>query len=972
MQRKNATYVYDDLDCPIPWGHTDSNGLTNGNELIDVLPTTSLPGKEERLDREPASRGGSLSRPSMCLPSHGSAEGPCLSLSGSPVMQRFLFEVGYAKWRYSKLLAVGVILTLLLSSIILLTDTHPEDRIVIDGRFSDWDGIMVIDDRISNSYPDIVRCGIHSDGIFDAFYLETGTRLLEGLGSRDDILRIFIDSDGDPKTGYSIRTMGADHLVEIHGRDNHILGSWYYSYDIDHRSPIQRSDHDWNAWSQMFEAEAAVRGNKFEARLWSDELVRSQEGTLKVLFHLSTASGNDDSSYIISLRGALTYSSRSLITSPVLQPGIEYPVLDVTFRNVGSGGVSINSISFTSFSTLHDTEIASSILHSDASAADFHASIQGGRLFFTTEEDLTDSVDRELRYTLSVTLTHSVVYGHALVVGITSIDSAAGITPIHEELARAYAGAVPGVPVVDGIFSEWEDPFPDRPLDCDDGSIDILSHGSVAVSDSAFFYTSVRDDLLQGRIIHTRSILSMPSPSSRDQGISYQAADRAAPPLPVMSGEDVLYLFLNTNGSSGYRSYPGFLADHMVEIRGRAGSVTSAIFHSFSGSSHGDWAWSRGEEISAALFGSQIELSIPLASVDRYHLHLVSWEGISDWTDPYQLPDHQITPVDAAHTRSDETDLCINEIFPNPTNESREWVELFNPTSEDIDLEGWELRDESGTIWEGTAGEEVLTGEVFLIPLNNKLRNSGEKIILHDPQDTILDEVRYPTYTSYEGLAHARIYDASEYFERDPTPTKNALNACDDDIVINEIYYDVTGSEPQDEFIELYNRDGSSRTLTNWSLRNDDRESFNFTTTIAGEGFHVIDDQDTDLDGQSYTDCFGTYGLSGSEDFVVLENPDGQVVDRITYASDQSSDYFNDSGSSVGYADSAPDVEEGNSLGRYPDGNDTGNDGDDFHECTNTKGSENTPLIEVSHALMPISGIIALFTVFRKRRKRCA
>ena len=244
-----------------------------------------------------------------------------------------------------------------------------------------------------------------------------------------------------------------------------------------------------------------------------------------------------------------------------------------------------------------------------------------------------------MRYTLSVTLTRSVKCGHALVIGITSIESAAGITPIHEETARAYAGEIPESPVVDGIFSEWDDPFSDQPFDSEDASVDIRSHGSAETDEFTMFYTSVRGKMLQGRTIHTRSILTLPSSASRNDAYRSPSFTSTIPPLPVKSGEDVFYLFLDTDRSSGYTSYSGFLADHLVEVKGRAGIITSATLLSFNGTSTGSWSWMPQDEIDTALFGAEIELSIPLTGIDRYHVHLISWEGDQDWTDPDHLPD---------------------------------------------------------------------------------------------------------------------------------------------------------------------------------------------------------------------------------------------------------------------------------------------------------------------------------------------
>jgi len=51
------------------------------------------------------------------------------------------------------------------------------------------------------------------DRIYFSFYLETRGEVLGGFGLEGDTVRIFIDIDNNPTTGYSISGMGADYLV---------------------------------------------------------------------------------------------------------------------------------------------------------------------------------------------------------------------------------------------------------------------------------------------------------------------------------------------------------------------------------------------------------------------------------------------------------------------------------------------------------------------------------------------------------------------------------------------------------------------------------------------------------------------------------------------------------------------------------------------------------------------------------------
>ena len=144
-------------------------------------------------------------------------------------------------------------------------------------------------------------------------------------------------------------------------------------------------------------------------------------------------------------------------------------------------------------------------------------------------------------------------------------------------------------------------------------------------------------------------------------------------------------------------------------------------------------------------------------------------------------------------------------------------------------------------------------------------------------------------------------------------------------IVINKVYYDVDkehGTEPYNEFIELYNPSRNEINLSNWTIGdNTSQDVIPSGTIIPAHGYLLIT-------GNSST--FGYWdipdevikivlsdgeignGLANTDDRVILKTPDGVEVDAMSYGTD-----------TYAFNPSCPDVDEGHMLGRYPNGFDT-------------------------------------------------
>jgi len=87
--------------------------------------------------------------------------------------------------------------------------------------------------------------------------------------------------------------------------------------------------------------------------------------------------------------------------------------------------------------------------------------------------------------------------------------------------------------------------------------------------------------------------------------------------------------------------------------------------------------------------------------------------------------------------------ILINEIVSNPLNNENEWIELYNPFSQEIDLNNCVLKDslENSIELNGTIGED----EYSVFEMNNILSNDGDLIRLYC-FDELVDSVTYGNF----------------------------------------------------------------------------------------------------------------------------------------------------------------------------------------------------------------------------------
>jgi len=273
-------------------------------------------------------------------------------------------------------------------------------------------------------------------------------------------------------------------------------------------------------------------------------------------------------------------------------------------------------------------------------------------------------------------------------------------------------------------------------------------------------------------------------------------------------------------------------------------------------------------------------------------------------------------------------DVVINEIawMGTKANSSDEWIELYNNTNQDINLEGWSLYEQESLI-------ESLTGIIkahsyYLIERTDDstiqniaasqepsswggygLNNNGEHLKLLN-QESIIDEVdcsegwfageSSPSHKTMErinsqetgsGLDNWQNNFSTEEiaFDSQGNPingTPNVKNSTrpknkpeeivySSSVIINEILPSPEGADSENEWIELKNQSNQEISLFDWIIK-DKKGTINIyvfpeETVIGPQGFLVLIRPITNIT------------LNNSEDGLELIQPNQNIISTVNY-----------------------------------------------------------------------------------------
>jgi len=123
---------------------------------------------------------------------------------------------------------------------------------------------------------------------------------------------------------------------------------------------------------------------------------------------------------------------------------------------------------------------------------------------------------------------------------------------------------------------------------------------------------------------------------------------------------------------------------------------------------------------------------------------------------------------------------------------SGDWLELYNPSAEEVNLNGWTLSDSNSTFKTLSATDVIPAGGWLQVSANNRLNREGDSIILKDSNGGEVDRVVYGGSTGNapvpgQGKSCGRCPNGSDTdadsadFRIFDIPSPGAMNICDTD-----------------------------------------------------------------------------------------------------------------------------------------------------------------------------------------------
>ena len=568
-------------------------------------------------------------------------------------VSRFSRENQLAKW---KLYLVPLFALALLVAPAFNAPVPPgSDRVSIDGIFSDWERIPIVDMDPSGLDPnvDIVAASVEMTDGSVFLYLEVLGNMLGGnlVSETGDAVHILIDSDRDYATGYQMRGLGVDHYVEITGVGGEIRSSTLQEF------PVYEDHNNWNGWTSPRKVQSAASASELEVRINREDIDAGLESPL-ILFHALSSTGDRDyADYVLSESiGILSVLQQSAMVSETVQ-GLDQSLLNIEL-SATNRQVTLSSI---------DVEVKGSIQSSEISSLklmDSQNQLLDQVIFFANPVTFEfDPLVIEESSSVSLVVRADIAGGGGKTIGAeipssSSLgieDAAATLTYVSSLHDLAYVSSVPQQVTIDGGFADWANctnlDETGEASTQGDSNIDIGCFDNSVSQGNLFAYFDVTGKILAGTDIPRRSptirqLVPSMQDSDRDTvpdqydtfpndfnndgtpdlqqlndldgdgtgdypyGLDYwlnttipsgfpapyadRSISRYIGPIqkPELVGEDVARIYIDADNSTTTGYYVQDTgSDFMIEIRGIDGNLRDAALMEFSGGFPGEWKW---------------------------------------------------------------------------------------------------------------------------------------------------------------------------------------------------------------------------------------------------------------------------------------------------------------------------------------------------------------------------------------------
>lgn len=120
---------------------------------------------------------------------------------------------------------------------------------------------------------------------------------------------------------------------------------------------------------------------------------------------------------------------------------------------------------------------------------------------------------------------------------------------------------------------------------------------------------------------------------------------------------------------------------------------------------------------------------------------------------------------------SDQALPLITELCPKPSSGS-EWIELYNPATETINLAGWQLWDQLSqpSLLYTFADFSLAPNTFVVVEVGKKLNDTGDGVVLLDAESKVIDNVSYQSAQSDLGYSRIALQKQADFAWQITTP----------------------------------------------------------------------------------------------------------------------------------------------------------------------------------------------------------
>jgi hypothetical protein len=242
----------------------------------------------------------------------------------------------------------------------------------------------------------------------------------------------------------------------------------------------------------------------------------------------------------------------------------------------------------------------------------------------------------------------------------------------------------------------------------------------------------------------------------------------------------------------------------------------------------------------------------------------------------------RLDPLEVEATDS----IVINEFLAHTDDPLQDFIELFNPGAQSVNVSGLYLTDDRDTNKFRVPNNTVLSPRGFIAfnqtQLGFSLSSGGERIYLVNSNQTrVIDTVAFEAQAN--GVSSGRFPDGAPGLHPLQTRTEGTANSglLIGPIVINELmFHPISEDENADEYVELYNRSGSPVNVGNWRFIDGIDFTIPANTVMASNSYLVIAKNAqrlrTNYAQLNSTNTIGNYGgnLANGGERLALAMPD--------------------------------------------------------------------------------------------------